>query len=157
LIFGDDQVETQSETTYNTFVGAFWSRQQRDITPQCVFKPDKALDVSTSILLSRLTQCPFAARSGGHSAVPGGSNIAGGITISLEKMNKTTLSADKNTVSYEPGQTWYDVYMALEKDNVAIIGGRVSENREEDYDTLLIEVQVADVGVGGLTLGGGKC
>jgi FAD/FMN-containing dehydrogenase len=127
LIFGDDQVEKQSETTYNAFVGAFWSRQQRDITPQCVFKPKKALDVSTSILLSRLTQCPFAVRSGGHSAVPGGSNIAGGITVSLEKMNKTTLSADKKTVSFQPGQTWYDVYTTLEKDNLAIIGGRVSD------------------------------
>jgi hypothetical protein len=50
LIFGDDQVETQSEAAYNAFVSAFWSAQQREITPACVFKPEKALDVSTSIL-----------------------------------------------------------------------------------------------------------
>jgi hypothetical protein len=42
-------------------------------------------------------------------------------------MNKTTLSADKKTVSFQPGQTWYDVYTRLEKDNLAIIGGRVSD------------------------------
>ncbi|KAI4615728.1 hypothetical protein J4E80_006144 [Alternaria sp. BMP 0032] len=138
LIFGDDQVETQSEAAYDAFIGDYWAGQQRDISPQCVFKPEKALDVSTSILLSRLTQCPFAAKSGGHSAVPGGSNIEGGITISFEKMNKTTASSDKKSATFEPGQTWYDVYTKLEKDEVAIIGGRV-----------------ASVGVGGLTLGGG--
>jgi FAD/FMN-containing dehydrogenase len=126
LIFGDDQIETQSEAAYSAFVGSYWSGQQRQISPQCVFKPEKALDVSTSILLSRLTQCPFAVKSGGHSAVPGGSNIEGGITITFEKMNKTIASSDKKSVTFEPGQTWYDVYTTLEKQNLAIIGGRVS-------------------------------
>jgi hypothetical protein len=125
LLFGDDQLETQSESTYSAFVNDFWSAQQREITPQCIFKPEKALDVSTSILISRLTQCPFAAKSGGHSAVPGGSNIEGGITISFEKLSKIALSADKKTVSFQPGHTWFDIYSALEKDNVAVIGGRV--------------------------------
>ncbi|KAH8640510.1 FAD-binding domain-containing protein [Alternaria alternata] len=105
LIFGDDQVETQSESAYTVFLNDFWSAQQAEISPQCVFKPEKALDVSTSILLSRLTQCPFAAKSGGHSAVPGGSNIEGGITISFERMNKTTPSDDRKSVSFQPGQT----------------------------------------------------
>lgn len=106
------------------------SAQQREVDPQCVFKPEKPLDVSTSILISRLTQCPFAAKSGGHSAVPGGSNIEGGITISFEKMSKITLSSDKKTVSFQPGNTWFDIYSTLEKDNVAIIGGRVSGFRK---------------------------
>ncbi|KAH7386120.1 hypothetical protein BKA66DRAFT_569421 [Pyrenochaeta sp. MPI-SDFR-AT-0127] len=138
VIFGNDQVDFQSDFTYNTFVNLFWSAQQREITPQCVFKPEKASDVSTSILLSRLTQCPFAVKSGGHSAVPGGSNINGGITISFEKMGRITLSDDKKIASFQPGHTWFDIYTALEKDNITVIGGRVSS-----------------VGVGGLTLGGG--
>jgi FAD/FMN-containing dehydrogenase len=71
--------------------------------------------------------------------VSGGSNIDGGITISFENMNKITLSKDKKTVSFQPGNTWLKVYDTLQKDNVTIIGGRV-----------------ASVGVGGLTLGGGK-
>ncbi|RMZ70392.1 fad binding domain-containing [Pyrenophora seminiperda CCB06] len=137
-IFGDDKVETQSESAYSAFVGAFWSRQQREIAPKCVFKPEKASDVSTVVLIARLTQCKFAAKSGGHSAVPGGSNIQDGITISFERMNQTVVSNDKKSVSFQPGQVWYDVYTKLDKDNLAIIGGRVS-----------------DVGVGGLTLGGG--
>ncbi|ORX94635.1 hypothetical protein BCR34DRAFT_499113 [Clohesyomyces aquaticus] len=138
LIFGDDQVETQSEPAYATFIGAFWSAQQREISPQCIFKPKKALDVSTAVLISRLTQCPFAVKSGGHSAVPGGSNVDGGITVSFEKMNLVSASPDKKTVSFQPGNTWFSVYSALESQNLAVIGGRVSS-----------------VGVGGLTLGGG--
>jgi FAD/FMN-containing dehydrogenase len=94
--------------------------------PQCIVKPEKALDVSTTILISRLTQCPFAARSGGHSAVPGGSNIDGGITISFEKLGKMELSANKKIFSFQPGHTWYDIYTNLEKENLTIIGGRVS-------------------------------
>ena len=128
LIFGDDQVETQTESAYNAFVNSFWSAQQRQITPQCIFKPEKPLDVSTSVLISRLTQCPFAVKSGGHSAVPGGSNIAGGITVSFEKMGKNALSADKKIASFQPGHTWFDIYSALEGDNLAVIGGRVSQH-----------------------------
>jgi FAD/FMN-containing dehydrogenase len=139
LIFGDEQVELPSETAYNTFVKSFWSAQQRELVPKCVFKPKKPLDVSTSILISRLTQCPYAAKSGGHSPVSGGSSMDGGITISFEKMNKISLSKDKKTASFQPGNTWYNIYTALQKDDVTVIGGRV-----------------ATVGVGGLTLGGGK-
>jgi FAD/FMN-containing dehydrogenase len=65
-------------------------------------------------------------KSGGHSAVPGGSNIEGGITITFEKMNQTTPSTDKKSVLFQPGQTWYDVYTKLEKFQLTIVGGRVS-------------------------------
>jgi len=140
LIFGDDQVEGQSESTYTAFINNFWSAQQREIKPQCVFKPEKALDVSTSILISRLTKCPFAVKSGGHSAVPGGSNIDGGITISFERLSKIALSADKKTVSFQPGHTWLEIYKALEKDNVAVIGGRVSWFVLEPYPTFILTV-----------------
>lgn len=126
LVFGDDQVETRSEPAYSSFVNAFWSNQQREIKPECIFKPEKALDVSTAVLISRLTKCPFAAKSGGHSPVPGGSNINGGITISFEKMNSLAISSDKKVVSFQPGHTWFDVYTFAEKYGVAVNGGRVS-------------------------------
>ena len=81
--------------------------------------------MSVAVLTARLTDCPFASKSGGHSAVPGGSNIQNGITISFEKMSKTTVSTDKKSVTFEPGQTWRDVYSKLENENLVIIGGRV--------------------------------
>jgi FAD/FMN-containing dehydrogenase len=67
------------------------------------FKPEKSLNVSTLVLLSRLTQCPFAVRSGGHAAFASASSIDGGITVVFERMKQITLSADKELASIEPG------------------------------------------------------
>jgi FAD/FMN-containing dehydrogenase len=90
------------------------------------------------VLLSRLSWCPFAVKSGGHSAFAGAATIEGGITVSFENLKGIKLSSDKKIVAVQPGNTWSDVLAALEKSDVAVVGGRVG-----------------DIGVGGLTLGGG--
>ena len=77
-------------------------------------------------------------KSGGHAAYTGASNIGGGITINLAKLNGVELSADRTVAKVGPGNTWYDAYTSLEPYNLTVIGGRV-----------------AAIGVGGLTLGGG--
>jgi hypothetical protein len=125
-----------------------------------VFKPTTSLQVSTTVLLSRLTQCPFAVKSGGHAAFAGGSSIEGGITVALEKMNEVTLSSDKRIAAIGPGNRWLRVYEELEKEGLAVIGGRVSVYSSITTLVamripLLTGSQVADVGVSGLTLGGG--
>lgn len=53
-------------------------------------------------------------------------------------MGTVELSKDKKSVKVGAGARWVDVYSTLEKDNLTVVGGRVS-----------------DVGVAGLTLGGG--
>lgn len=116
----------QQASAYNTFTNSYWSVQQASVDPYCIFKPSNAAEVSIALLLARLTQCPFAVKSGGHAAFSGASNIAGGITIALEKINEVTLSSDKKTAAIGPGNTWYDVYTRLESQNLAVIGGRVS-------------------------------
>lgn len=110
---------------------------QAEVSPYCIFKPAKPTDVSVLVLLSRLTQCPFAVKSGGHAAFAGSSNIEGGITVSLEKLNGITVSADKSTVAIQPGNAWASVYTKLDGLGLTVTGGRVSR-----------------VGTGGLTLGG---
>lgn len=89
------------------------------------------------MLVANATHCPFAAKSGGHASFSGASNIAGGITIDFADLNEIAVSSDRSTVSIGPGNTWYDVYTALEPQNLTVMGGRV-----------------AAIGVGGLTLGG---
>lgn len=106
--------------------------------PRCVFKPAKALDVSTLVLLSRLTNCPFAVKGGGHAAFGGASSIEGGITVTMEGFNQVSVASDKKTVDVGPGNRWVDVYTALEPHGVGVAGGRM-----------------APVGVPGLILGGG--
>lgn len=89
------------------------------------------------VLLSRLTRCPFAVKSGGHAAFAGASSIEGGITVSLQNLNGIRLSEDKKTVSIQPGNTWLTVYTNLAAYDLAVLGGRV-----------------APIGIGGLTTGG---
>jgi FAD/FMN-containing dehydrogenase len=90
-----------------------------------VFKPSNAKQVSTVVLLSRFTQCPFAVKGGGHAAFAGGSSIEGGITIALEKLNERSLSSDKKIASVGPGNRWADVYPWIEQYGLEVIGGRV--------------------------------
>ena len=90
-----------------------------------------------AVLVSRLTSCQFAVKSGGHAASPGASSIQDGVTIDLKNLNQISLSSDQNIASIGPGNTWAPVYQTLEKQNVSMIGGRVG-----------------NVGAGGLILGG---
>ncbi|KAL5114005.1 hypothetical protein ACEQ8H_008110 [Pleosporales sp. CAS-2024a] len=137
-IFSDDQVVQKSTAAYSAFSNYFWSQQQQAPQPKCVFKPKNAVDVSTFILIARLTQCPFAFRSGGHAAFAGASNIDGGITVTFDKMKGISLSKDKKIVSVQAGNNWGDIYSALQDQNLAVVGGRVST-----------------IGVGGFLTGGG--
>lgn len=137
-IFGDSKLLSQSSSAYSTFTSGYWSAQQGAVQPRCVFKPSKALEVSTAVLLSRLTNCPFAVKGGGHAAFGGASSIDGGITVSMENLNKVSVSSDKKTVDVGPGNRWVDVYTAIEPHGVGVAGGRM-----------------APVGVPGLILGGG--
>jgi FAD/FMN-containing dehydrogenase len=52
-------------------------------------------------------------------------------------MGRIEVSSDQKSVTIEAGARWRDVYAALEPRNLTVLGGRV-----------------ADVGVGGLLLGG---
>lgn len=128
----------EGSPAYESFTGGYWSAQQASVDPYCIFKPISGTQASVAVLISRLSKCPFAVKSGGHAAFAGASSIEGGITIALERLTDISVSNDKKTVAIGPGNRWYDVYTTLQPSNIAVIGGRVS-----------------GIGVGGLTLGGG--
>jgi FAD/FMN-containing dehydrogenase len=125
LLFGSDQILSKGTSAYESFTGGYWSAQQGALSPSCVFKPAKTLDVSTLVLIARLYQCPFAVKGGGHAAWAGASSIDNGITVSMENFKKINVAADKQTVDVGPGLRWIDVYTALEKDGLSVVGGRV--------------------------------
>ncbi|KAJ5333356.1 Bifunctional solanapyrone synthase [Penicillium brevicompactum] len=136
-LFGS-QVSTQSSTGYSNFTDSFWSVQQEEVQPYCIFRPTVNTEVSVAVLLSRFTGCKFAARSGGHAAFAGASSRPGGISIWFKDMNEITLNEDQSVVSIGPGNNWLAVYSALEPYGLAAVGGRA-----------------ASIGVGGFVLGGG--
>ncbi|KAI1526017.1 GlcD FAD FMN-containing dehydrogenase [Pyrenophora tritici-repentis] len=137
-VYGNNTILSNQTLPYNAFLGTYWSGQQADIEPLCVFEPAKATEVSSMVLISRLTQCPFAVRGGSHAAFAGASNIKGGITVSMKKFNTIAPSIDGKYADVGPGNRWFDVYTALEKHGLGVVGGRI-----------------ATVGVPGLILGGG--
>ncbi|KAL4998711.1 hypothetical protein BDV10DRAFT_194239 [Aspergillus recurvatus] len=134
---------------YITSVHSYFSQQNAALRPLCVVSPADANDVATAIASITRTssllntedklQCRFAVRSGGHTSLVGGaSNIQNGITIDLSALNSIRLSDDQTTASVGVGATWGEVYAYLDPLNLSVAGGRA-----------------AQVGVGGLTLGGG--
>jgi FAD/FMN-containing dehydrogenase len=157
--FGNGTLLVEGSAAYDDFTNDYWAAQQAVVNPFCIIKPSNALQVSTVVLLSRLTQCPFAVKGGGHAAFAGGSSIEGGITIALEKMTKKTLSSDMKIASVGPGNRWADVYPWIEQYGLEVIGGRVccftyfsiSFYRRGSSNS----AQISSVGVSGLTLGGG--
>ena len=109
------------------------------LPPNCFIQPESAEQVSKIVTILSESQCKFAVKGGGHGLFVGCNAIAGGVTIDLQSMQTTTLSDDNTTASVQPGAKWGDVYAALDPQGYAIPGGRAS-----------------DVGVAGLTLGGGN-
>lgn len=142
------KVSYPNQTEYTDSLGSYWSAQERSTSPKCVVEPRSAEDVSSAVfvlsLLSSRTAftdaCKFAIRSGGHTPWSGSANIEGGVTIDMKFVNQVDVSPDQMVTSVGPGNRWVDVYLKLDAIGLTIPGGRV-----------------ADVGVGGLTLGGESC
>ncbi|KAL9599930.1 MAG: hypothetical protein Q9219_003492 [cf. Caloplaca sp. 3 TL-2023] len=129
-------------------IQSYWAMRERDIVPQCIIRPRTADEVAIAIKIlkreydERVRQdgaLPlFAARSGGHSPIPGAANLNGGVVIDLRLLNQVLPSKDGSSVVIGPGARWLDVSKVLDEKSLAVAGGRNSA-----------------VGVGGLTLGGG--
>lgn len=106
--------------------------------PACRYLPSDPYDVRAALRRLVASETSFAVHAGGHSYNPGTSNIEGGVTIDLSRLNSVKLT-DNNTAAWVgPGARWREVYAALEPHGLTTPGGRV-----------------ADVGVGGYILGGG--
>ena len=125
----------------------YWSEQAVDAIPSCIIRPRDTREVSASIkairrehdLLNSTSTAPFsfAVRSGGHFPEPGFSSAAGGVVLDVSLLNQVRVLNGSQTAVLGTGARWGEVYEQLEKEGVAVAGGRA-----------------ADVGVGGLTLGG---
>ncbi|GKZ93671.1 CAZyme family AA7 [Aspergillus niger] len=162
-ILGQDKVSFPDTPAYEASQGSYFAQQNSALQPSCVVFPDSADEVSniiTSILAIssgvpdyEKAGCQFAIRSGGHNSFGGASNIHNGVTIDLRALNTIQVqeaptendedeSAQnkeaQHTVFVGAGATWGEVYALLDPLGLSVAGGRA-----------------AQVGVGGLTLGGG--
>ncbi|KAG7409332.1 putative FAD-linked oxidoreductase [Fusarium oxysporum f. sp. rapae] len=124
---------------YNSQSSGYWSTALREIKPACVVTAKSAEDVSKAVaILNKYPDVKFAAKSGGHDPNPTHATAGDGVLISLNEMVGATYDADKKVAYVKPGGEWNDVISQLNKDGVAIVGGRLGL-----------------VGVGGLLTQGG--
>jgi FAD/FMN-containing dehydrogenase len=126
-----DAVFTPGSDAYTKSVSSYLSSLAQ-LKPALVVQPKSAADVSTIIK----TLKPFvdgegvkvAIKSGGATPTPGAANIDGGVTIDLKHLTGINLSSDKKLVTLGVGETWGNVYAALETSSLAVAGGRSSRS-----------------------------
>ncbi|KAH3949818.1 hypothetical protein HBH70_047190 [Parastagonospora nodorum] len=146
-------ISPENAASFKESINAYWDQKACEVAPACVVRPCNAQELSLAVKIlkkeydeqKRATYSAnsnkdgvFAVRSGGHSPVAGASSVKGGALIDLSLFDQVMLSVDKKSVVIGAGCKWMHVYKALEKQGLAVAGGRNSA-----------------VGVGGLTLGGG--
>jgi len=106
--------------------------------PALVVRPRDVDDVAGALRHAVRECLAVAVRSGGHSAVGHGTNT-GGMVLDLQHLDRVeVLDAERRLVRVGGGARWGQVAAALQPHGLGLTSG----------DTL-------DVGVGGLTLGGG--
>lgn len=113
---------------YDAAQGSYYSGQERELMPDCIFMPTTAEEVSRFVKTMAKREgrdTLFAIRSGGHTTWRGAANIDGGVTVDMRLMNQTVLSDDGKMASLGSGGRFHDVYHQLSPHNLTVMGGRV--------------------------------
>ncbi|KAI2486872.1 FAD binding domain containing protein [Pyrenophora tritici-repentis] len=148
IVIGPEKTEEHEKS-----MNGYWDQKACEVPPACVVRPRNVWELAQAVKILRRefdlrseraktsredVEPVFAIRGGGHSPIPGASSIRGGVLIDLSLFNEVTPAEGGKSVIIGAGNRWIDVYQALEKEGLAVVGGRN-----------------AAVGVSGLTLGGG--
>ncbi|GAA0372372.1 FAD-binding oxidoreductase [Microbispora corallina] len=112
--------------------------QSIDRKPTAIARCRTRDDAVAALALARETGLELAVRGGGHG-FPGFSTTEGGLVLDLGPMKQIAVDAGRRTAVVGPGVRWGELAAAAARHGLAPVGGHV-----------------ADVGVAGLTLGGGN-
>jgi FAD/FMN-containing dehydrogenase len=105
--------------------------------PALVVQPATAGDVAAAVAFARINKLLISIKGGGHN-IAGTSMAPGGLTLDMSRMRNITVDAQAKLAHVGPGCRLQDVDRATQEHGLATVLGFISE-----------------VGVGGLTLGGG--
>lgn len=85
------------QSIYNASQTSFYTTEERDLAPSCVFRPETAADVSAFVKLvaSAGNSTQFAIRSGGHMLFSAAANIESGITVDMRGLDQVVVSEDQ--------------------------------------------------------------
>jgi FAD/FMN-containing dehydrogenase len=131
-------VSYPNTTAYDSSLSTYYSSQERELSPGCIFRPAKTQDVSQFIqLVTAQKDTKFAVRGGGHTLFTGAANIDGGITVDMRGMKDVVLSQDHKVARLGAGGIFSEIYPQLVPHNLTVMGARVP-----------------GIGVGGFVTGG---
>lgn len=116
--------------------GAPFNKRYADITPAAVLSVRDATDVARAITWARQEGVPLVARGGGHSYA--GHSVGTGLVLDLRGLSEIRVNAERGLITVGGGTPNGLVYEALERHELAVPLGNSDQ-----------------VGIGGLTLGGG--
>lgn len=105
--------------------------------PAVVVQPGSAAEVAAAVRYAAEQRFPLSVRGGGHH-IAGTSLVDGGLTIDLSRLTAVTVDPDARTATVGAGCRLRDVDRETQRHGLAVPLGFIS-----------------NVGVGGLTLGGG--
>lgn len=137
-----DGVYTEQHPRYHRFRTSYWSIIATGDKPTCVVQPANADELATVVQnlragFDKKEDVSFAVRSGGHAGEKGFASIDNGVAIDMSLFDEITVSPQRTSAVIGVGARWRDVYAKLGGMGLAMVGGRA-----------------ANVGVGGLVLGG---
>lgn len=121
-----------SSSVYNSSLSSYYSGQERELKPGCIFTPIHTAEVSRFVKLINAngnngnSTPQFAIRGGGHTLFSGAANINGGITVDMRSMNSLALNEDHKVASIGGGAVWSDIYPQIVPYNLTVMGGRIS-------------------------------
>lgn len=122
------RVSARLALPYTLEVGSYWSTALRDVKPACLALPQSAEEVSIIVkILNKHPTVQFAVKSGGHTPNQRHSSVQDGVLISTKNLAGTTYDAQSQLAYVKPGGEWNDVIGVLDKQGVAIVGGRLGE------------------------------
>jgi FAD/FMN-containing dehydrogenase len=128
VIRPEDANYDQARQVWNSAVDRF---------PALIVRPNDASDVIQAVNFAREHGLELAVRGGGHS-VAGHGTVDGGLVVDLSGMNRLEIDSSGHIVLADAGLTWGEFNAQTHKAGLATPGP-----------------DVAAVGLGGLTLGGG--
>ncbi|CAO1614191.1 unnamed protein product [Parajaminaea phylloscopi] len=123
---GKDKIAT------NTFLNfkyqsskVYWNTRLSKANPACVVYPTSSSDVSASLKAIKKAGSRFAIKAGGHNPNAGFSNSDGGVLIDLVKMTDKSYDPATETLTYQPGNRFGDLYDYYDQFGVAPTGARL--------------------------------
>jgi FAD/FMN-containing dehydrogenase len=122
------QITYAGEKAYKAETANYYNYGNTQLKPGCIAQPQSK--EATSKIVQVLNQYPgvrFAVKSGGHDPNAGHSSIDGGILIAMSQLNGTVNDAANNIAYVKPGGHWQTVTDTLDKQGVAVVGGRLGK------------------------------